>query len=522
MTTTDGDYDAVIDAIVHLLRTDIDLARAKFPSADKLAERLRVDHPSNGRLFDALEVFQKTLRITPAKLQAALGRKRAAEARERANLETAEHVVAELGAMPGTEREYVKLLAEKRGYRALWDRTFFDATNQRVKWEEIVCDAHLSAADLGLVKPRGDLLGVGLIDKALEEWAHLVRHERFGLVWDSIKEPTDERKPARVLADFAQVCQWYFQDAEYAEAAIRKVVWSVKRRMCGRTIVHMQMIVLLGQQATGKGAFCDLLCAPVAEITADTSLSDVLDSRQMDLPAYYLLKLDEMAYADRADVAALKTFITSNGRSGRPMKTNIAVKNPTNATLLGTTNKTLGVLILDSTGMRRFIELKVRRRAEIEPHWQDIVAFDWHGLWQVVDPSEDDPLMSRFADRVKSQIEELRTPENVEAWLGDFETPGQDYRVKARTPDHVEWYANDLFNVFREWEETYNPRRVGTNLSRWGRDMKWLIANGGVGDGWETYRLGNKTVYRMQLSAVGSRANQPESRVVALRPTEAA
>ena len=467
------EYRQHIDGIVETIRNDPTLARQLYPSPDALARVMLPDMGDNFMVFQVLK-DRKSLDITPTELKKAIVMNARRQAKEDAKLKRETDVATVLGAMPANERAYVELLIAARDYRMTWDRKYFKVT-RRIDAEVIHNDLHLTASCLELTKPRGDTLGSQNIDRAFAEWAGEERDRRLQAIMEAVFVMPPDKNPADIQAKWVAWTNHYFVEPDFARAAVEKFIWSGKRFMCGLTILQKHMLVLCGDQNTGKSEFLRMLLNPIKELTAETNLQDVLDPRQMDLPQYYALNLDELMFADKADIAALKSFVTGADSARRPMRTNVSQKIDYRATLIATTNKSLDKLIFDSTGMRRFNEIMVKKRKEIEPYWDDIVAFDWQGLWQLVDENADDPVMSNpiFKDRLARKQEELRNPDSTELWLRDFEfDPNTNYGIRNHTRDYVEYYSQELYQIFRHWEEIFEPSFRGTSHQKWGKDMK--------------------------------------------------
>jgi hypothetical protein len=261
----------------------------------------------------------------------------------------------------------------------------------------------------------------------------------------------------------------------------------------------------LGPQNSGKTALIGMLLKPIEEVSAECSLQDLLDNRQMDLPGYLAANLDELVFAERTEATALKNFMSGTSPARRPMRSNLSEKIDMRASLIGTSNKRLGDLIFDASGMRRFCEAMVKHRHEIEPFWQEIVDFDWEGLWQAVDENGDDPLVSQFADLLQQKQEEMRRPDNVELWASEWSPETESVvdfgKARSRTNRHVEWFGADLYQLFHAWEKKFDPGYRGTSLTRFGTALKSLIDFGRL-CAWSHYKYGSKTVYRYALDNV--------------------
>jgi hypothetical protein len=485
-----------------MIRDDPTAARQRYPSPDSLARVMLPDMPDNYMVFQTLK-DRKTLDITITELKRALVSNARKQAKDEAKLRRETNVAAALGGMPANERDYVELLLSARHYRMTWDRKYY-RESKRIDAEVIHNDLHLTASCLELTKPRGDVLGSTNIDRAFAEWSGEERERRLEQIANEIFVLPPHKDAANIAAKWVAWTDHYFVEPDFARAAVEKFIWSVKRFICGLPILQKHMLVLHGDQNTGKSEFLRMLLNAIREIAAETNLQDVLDPRQMDLPQYYALNLDELMFADRADIAALKSFVTGADSARRPMRTNVSQKIDYRATLVATSNKSLDKLIFDSTGMRRFNEVGVKKRKEIEPFWDDIVAFDLQGLWQIVDENSADPVMSNpaFKDRLAQKQEELRNSDSTELWVRQFEfDPNTNYGIRNRTRDHVEYFSQELYQIFRQWEEIFEPSFRGTSHQRWGKDMIAICDNDPK---WSYFMLGSKKVYRFDLKTEGT------------------
>ena len=550
MEIEDG-YPAMTRELERIIRSDHALAKARyFMNPEGLAVDMRYPSQHNQTLYDlvaspdgaylrvttqALVAAQKTLqrqreaakreeaRLT-AKAQrdaerAAEKQRKEDEKRERAErrqMETIDALTAELGGVPITERDFVDLRLGRKGTTMAFDRQYRDGDGRPLTAEKVRLDLHLTAADLSLVKPRGELLSATNIDRAFDEWAIAQREDCVARVCERVYELPDGVDRETVLADFARICTYYFREPAFAAKAMEKLIWQAKRMLLDAYVEHRHMVVWTGEQGSGKTYLQRKFADVIGELVAEASLKDVLDERQMELPCYGMILLDELVGTGRADFAALKNFITGSVWARRPMRSNSIEKIGLRASLLGTSNLSLGSLVFDASGMRRFIELEVLPRSAIEPHWHEIKDFNWGQLWQAVDINADDPLMSEFQDVVLAKQEELRAQSNTEQWM----LQQMPTRVNAHSygDDFVEHFATELYTDFREWEKDFDRAWHGTSLTRWGREAKALIDSGRTPH-WSYRKYGNKTLYR-QL--VVDAASAPDGQVLRIKPRDSA
>src|ERR1019366_5499633 len=365
-----------------------------------------------------------------------------------------------LGTVPTNEREYVALLLNKK---YVFKRGAFTENGIDIKANDVSDDLILTAADLDFTHPRGKVLSDTKIEIAFNAWMSIARQKIKGQVWAAISALTDGRKRETVLDAFKTICEIYFTEPDFAMAACLKGIWQVKRKMCGLSIVHHHMLVIQSrEQGSGKTTFMRMMLRPVYDVFQETDVLQVLDDKNFDCRESYAIFTDELAKAERADVNKLKNVISGQDVSTRLHYRHGAATVKINMTLFGTTNPELATIIYDITGLRRFVEISPHRTKEIEPRWQEIVDFDWLGLWQAVDETSEDPIMSTFADELAAKQETMRAKNNVEAWLEQFEPSSAKDTKSYEKGSYAEYYASDLYNIFSDYEQQYHRASHGT------------------------------------------------------------
>jgi Virulence-associated protein E len=408
-----------------------------------------------------------------------------------------------LGALPRTASHFVELLAAKRGIsvrangvlhrcerpymdwdirgetRRCWlDERDPDPVNQAYiahhfrhapTLEEFLREARVVAADFGLP------FGRDAINDAALRWHAAARHDRLERIKHDLNWAAVGREAAEVEAGLLAICRAMFdleaQPAEYAQAAVKKFIWQVKRKLYGVPVTDHAMVVLLGRQRTGKSTFMRDLVRPVEELAAPTDFREITDTRNTDLWSNLVLVLDEMGWAGRADIDVVKNAITAETFSRRIMHTGGLQHIRQMATFLGAANKeSLSDLIRDPTGLRRFIGLRVADR----PDWGACQGFDWSRVWRGVDYEADDPMLP-FADLLAARQEAERERSHTEAWL---ETLHDRSRIDdERLVPGRKIAAETLYRAFRLWEDDMFPRQPSSN-ARFGLDLKAARALG--------------------------------------------
>jgi hypothetical protein len=275
-------------------------------------------------------------------------------------------------------------------------------------------------------------------------------------------------------------------------AALRHWLWLVKVKQAGRHGDHHLMIVVVGRyQGSGKSTAVQHLCGPWAELF-DPAVGVELLTDDRSAPALSDLAIgcwDELSGIGRADVARLKTIITASEVAYRPMRTNTRSSLPQRTTFIATSNLSLGELVRDSTGCRRFYEIAAPTDRPCD--WETINRIDYDLLWRSVSENDRPPILE-----AKAQIDaiqaELVVLDPIDRWLaeeafGALETPtdagGRAVEpLPARDPCHGV-PTRELLIRCATWCRCA-AERPPTDIAL-GRRLKAL--------GWTTYRTSKAT-----------------------------
>lgn len=263
--------------------------------------------------------------------------------------------------------------------------------------------------------------------------------------------------------DWDRLVHALFDDSEMSyecsKASLKKFMWQVKRKMVGLSVTNHNMIVIVGNQGSGKTTFVNRMLEPVEDVSIGTNMEELSDSRNVDLFDHYVMFLDEMSRADKADIETIKNVITTKYVSRRVLGTSKVVSKAQNGTFIGCTNKNLDQIINDETGIRRFIPLRFSNN----PDWDTLNDMNFWSLWKSLDEYGEDPLEEHM-DEIRNIQSNYRTKTSCEDWANHLNTKDNTSEfVNGRT-----WYAK-----YKEYEEEYYPHR-NTSFSTWDREMKRL------------------------------------------------
>jgi predicted P-loop ATPase len=251
----------------------------------------------------------------------------------------------------------------------------------------------------------------------VEQWLEVSKRERLFSLYNAVGSgkliPVDM---ARADALWHQVANVVFdttdESPELIIAILKKFMWQVKRKIRGLPVFNHLMPVLLGPQGKGKSTFVNAMISPLEELVRRVDFKQIEDDRNIEIWKSYVLFLDEMGFASKANIDAIKNVITAPVLDRRPMRSNGVVTVPQNATFMGCSNKELNQLITDPTGIRRFFGLRYRADAD----WEFINQIDWALLWQSVETAGADPTEA-FMDEIRAKQELVRQGSKVEQWM---------------------------------------------------------------------------------------------------------
>lgn len=287
-----------------------------------------------------------------------------------------------LGKCPATPCEFIAALADLYQAQVTYDGQISVLDDRGTRGQKIITayqtEARVFAAEYGLPFARETINDAGQV------WHEGSRLARL----DSIREelapsaPFDWVELARRVFDCSET------SAELIAAILQKFIHQAKRKLAGLPIGNHLMPVILGKQGCGKSWFMHWLTGPMAEFRRDTDFRAIGDERNIGLWSAYVLIVDEMAYADRSDMETVKHVITADVLDRRPMRRNDAVRVRQCATLIGASNKSIGELIRDETGSRRFAGIHFREDAD-RAYLNSLNALD---AWRSVSADGPDPL----------------------------------------------------------------------------------------------------------------------------------
>lgn len=275
-------------------------------------------------------------------------------------------------------------------------------------------------------------------------------------------------------------CVFPDHDVDFVRRVIESFMWQVKRKLFGRTIPQPMLTVFTGSQNQGKSYFISnhlLGCIPKT-FWENSTFTNLLDDRNHDIKKKYIVFLDEMEHADRADINRLKNFITSSGENSRMMYSNSSTHVVNKTTLIGCSNGTIDQAINDRTGYRRFVSLTYRLNPDIPT--SEIHSFldsvNWLNLWKSVSEDSDQQPSELISEKISEQQAENVDDSSVLKYLSDITSSRVLLESVFRNDGSVEAFR--LFSEYFNWAEQRHRSRGGVPFSTdssFGKELKRLI-----------------------------------------------
>lgn len=186
-----------------------------------------------------------------------------------------------------------------------------------------------------------------LVSASHERAFHPIRDYLNGLEWDGIP------RVDTLLVDYLGA-----DDAPYVRAVTRKTLTAAVARVMRPGCKFDYMLVLVGPQGIGKSTFFERLGGKW--FNDSLNMNDTKDKTAAEkLQGYWILEISELAGIRKAEIEAVKSFLSRQKDIFRPAYGRRTVEHPRQCIVVGSTNADTGFL-RDSTGNRRFWPVNVK------------------------------------------------------------------------------------------------------------------------------------------------------------------
>jgi predicted P-loop ATPase len=199
------------------------------------------------------------------------------------------------------------------------------------------------------------------------------------------------------------------------------------------------MLVLDGPQGIGKSYFARWLCSPMGDYFLDDAINPSDKDAVIRLAMYWIWEVGELgATIRKADVEALKAFISRQVVTVRKPYGKIDMVKPALASLIGTVNNSAGILV-DATGNRRFLVTTIKsidwNYTQLDPNqiWAEaFVAYASGESWY---------LTKEEREQSEENNQVYRVPNPIDGYLSkyfDIDATETDPNVWTSTADIVD------------------------------------------------------------------------------------
>ena len=272
--------------------------------------------------------------------------------------------------------------------------------------DTLAAQIRIDARDAGL-RPLAAVEDTYLVEAATHAY-HPVHDYLHGLQWDgqphiaTLASMLVCRDPPVVYDDGTQQALIYV----YLR---RWLIGAVAKALAGHQNI---MLVLAGGQGIGKSYFAKWLCSGLAAYFIEAPISVGDRDTDVRLIAHFIWEVSELdATTRKADVAALKAFITKQTVAVRKAYGRHDTVKPALASFMGTVNEGSGFLT-DETGNRRFLIATVEaidwryQDLEVNQVWAEAVAAYHAGeTWHLCEAERAIQAQQNRAHEVESILE---------------------------------------------------------------------------------------------------------------------
>lgn len=252
---------------------------------------------------------------------------------------------------------------------------------------------------------------------------HAVREYLNGLSWDGVPR-LDE-----VLIDYLGA-----EDTAYTRKVARKLFVAGVARVFHPGIKYDYMVVLIGEQGTGKSTFARTM--GVDWFSDSLTITDMRDKTAAEkLLGVWINEIPEMDGFSKVDASTVKAFMTKESDRFRPAYGRLTVNRLRQSIMVGTSNKK--EFLTDETGNRRFwpVDIGVEKPTKsVFTELKPVIGQVWAEAvlrWKMGESIYSDAEMAAYAEQQQEghRQEDPRTG-MVETFL--------------KKPIPVDWYSRDL------------------------------------------------------------------------------
>lgn len=283
------------------------------------------------------------------------------------------------------------------------------------------------------------------------------------LVWEAEKHRSIIKRAREIIKYDKKICYQEDQDpiSQFTRALVgedctdfklhcavlKHFVWQVKRKLISMTVDYPICPIIVGKQRIGKSRAVENLINPLKTLSYQGNLGMFSkDNERFIFGRSFIIVLDECAKAQKADLESLKHTITTPTINYRPLFTNTTNTMHNVSTFIGTANKSISEMILDTTGLGRFHEIPACDNLDKKTigGFAEDFGIDYWALWKSVNENDKAPILE-YKEQLEKKQEEIRPKTFVEQWLEESDlVPNENDAVeevsfKVLHQDFIQW-----------------------------------------------------------------------------------
>jgi hypothetical protein len=292
-------------------------------------------------------------------------------------------------------------------------------------------------------------------------FSEFIEQNDLKLLEMKIAEIKCEKEGLTPLIAFVQACT--ATEDPLIVAVLAHWLCNIKRKMLGLDAKEHIMPIFYGdEQGTGKSTAVANLLSVIEDWKEEFKLDEIADSRYGHaFQENYVLSFDEMMNADKTEIATLKNRITGKSFGCRKLGTNIIDRVEQNCSFIGTSNRPIDEQIVDSSGMRRFFQIKVAARKDW--NWELINSIDYTELFKGIDENRAEPYIKPYMEQLRIAQGSMTALDAVSEFMMTFGVGDLSEGAEVIS-------IGQIYKCYRDWCEDngYKP----TNSSWLGKHLK--------------------------------------------------
>jgi len=298
------------------------------------------------------------------------------------------------------------------------------------------------------------------LEMAIEEICEAVKLEERIKIFESLKCSQENLDPVKTF------CAALGSQNDVDIDVICHFIWAIKRKMSDQEVTnHIFPVLYSSAHGVGKSTAIEKILSPISSHVIDVNFKQLTDDRySLALAESFVARVEELSgWSAKSEIEALKNVITCKTLTYRKLGTNSVFNVPNRASFIGSTNRRLNLIIVDSQN-RRFHEIEVSKI-----NWELINEIDYVKLFQGIDEQKPEGyLHGESLTRLRKSQEQLASKPQMEEFFQEF---------SLRLPENKDTKfitADEIFKAYCDFvinsgiSNRFTKQTLGKQLSNYG------------------------------------------------------